>query len=176
MLYGRIVKTRWPPWPLIGWDLLDFFTETSEWNSRKRKQDLNVLYQVCIFQADWKNKMATPASDWLRLFRLLLWFWNHWMDFNETWQEARYQRPTKFVFFGPMREQKLPPLPIYQKGGPLYSGAQYVSLWASCFKLTTKIRAQNTWQFNSAKNIFAFNFPPQLRRRAKLLVSCCWQY
>ena len=27
------------------------------------KQDLNVLYQVCVFR---KNKMAAPAGDWLR--------------------------------------------------------------------------------------------------------------
>ena len=28
-----------------------------------RKQDLNVLYQVCVFRADRKTKMA---SDWRR--------------------------------------------------------------------------------------------------------------
>ena len=33
-----------------------------------RKQDLNVLYQVCVFEADRKNKMAALASDWLRHF------------------------------------------------------------------------------------------------------------
>ena len=33
-----------------------------------RKQDLNVLYQVCIFRADRKTKMAILASDWLRHF------------------------------------------------------------------------------------------------------------
>ena len=37
-----------------------------------RKQDLNVLYQVCVFRADRKIKMAALASDWLRHFRLLL--------------------------------------------------------------------------------------------------------
>ena len=67
-------KTRWPPWPLIGWDIFDFSSETAEQNSRKldRKQDLNALYQVCVFRADLKNKMAAPTSDWLRHFRLLL--------------------------------------------------------------------------------------------------------
>ena len=35
--------------------------------------------------------MATLASDWLRHFRLLI--WNRWTEFNETWQEARSQRP-----------------------------------------------------------------------------------
>ena len=52
-----------------------------------RKQDLNVRYQVCVFRADRKNKIAAMASDWLRHFRLLL--WNCWTEFNETWQEAR---------------------------------------------------------------------------------------
>ena len=89
MFFGPIGKTRWPPWPLICWDIFDFSSETAERNSTKldRKQDLNVLYQVCVFWADGKNKMAALASDWLRHFRLLL--WNRWTEFNETWQEAR---------------------------------------------------------------------------------------
>ena len=72
---GLIRKTIWPPWPLIGWVFFDFSSETAEQNSMKlyRKQDLNVLYQVCVFRADRKNKMAALASDWLRHFRILLW-------------------------------------------------------------------------------------------------------
>ena len=93
VFFWPIGKTRWPPWPLIGWEIFDFSSETAERNSTKRdrKQDLNVLYQVCVFQADQKNKMAALASDWLRHFRLVL--WNCWTEFNETWQEARSQRP-----------------------------------------------------------------------------------
>ena len=93
VFFGPIGKTRWPPCPLIGWDIFDFFSETSDRNSTKldRKQDLNVFYQVCGFRADRKNKMADLASDWLRHFRLPL--WNHWMDFNTTWLEARSQHP-----------------------------------------------------------------------------------
>ena len=55
-------------------DIFDFSSETAKRNSMKldRKQDLNVLYQVCVFRADRKNKMAALASDWLRHFRLLL--------------------------------------------------------------------------------------------------------
>ena len=30
------------------------------------KQDRIVLYKVCVFRADRKNKMATSASDWLK--------------------------------------------------------------------------------------------------------------
>ena len=82
VFFGPIGKTRWPPRPLIGWDIFDFFSETAERNSTKldRKQDLNVLYQVYVFRVDRKNKMAAEASDWLRHFWLLL--LNHWTEFN----------------------------------------------------------------------------------------------
>ena len=70
VFFGPIGKTRWPPWPLIGRDTFDFFSRTTQGNSTKldRKQDLNLLYQVCVFWADRKTKMAAPASDWLRHF------------------------------------------------------------------------------------------------------------
>ena len=77
------------------------------------KQDLNVHYQVCVFWADRKNKMAALASDWRRHFRLLL--WNCWTEFNEIWQEGRSQRPlptTKFLFFGPIGKTRRPPWPL----------------------------------------------------------------
>ena len=106
VFFGLIGKTRWPPWPLIGWDIFDFSSETAEWNSTKldNKQDLNVLYQVCVFRADRKNKMAALASDWLRHFRLLL--WNRWTEFNETWQEARSQRPLPSLCFSGWSEKQ----------------------------------------------------------------------
>ena len=86
-------KTGWPPWPLIGWEIFDFFSETAERKSTKldRKQDLNVFYKDCVFRANLKNKMAALASDWLRTFRLLC--WNRLTEFKETRQEARYQSP-----------------------------------------------------------------------------------
>ena len=106
VFFGPIGKTRWPPWTLIGWDIFDFSSETAERNSTKldRKQDLNVLYQVCVFRADRKNKMAALASDWLRHFRLLL--WNRWTEFNETWQEARSQRPLPSLCFSGRSEKQ----------------------------------------------------------------------
>ena len=99
VFFGPIWKTRWPPWPLIGWDIFDFSSETAERNSTKldRKQDFDILYQVCVLRADRKNKMAALASDWLRHFRLLL--WNGWTEFKETWQEARFQRSLPIVCF-----------------------------------------------------------------------------
>ena len=106
VFFRPIGKTRWPPWPLIGWDIIDFFSETAERNSTKldRKQDLNVLYQVCVFQTDRKNKMAALATDSLSHFRLLL--WNCWTEFNETWQEARSQRPLPSLCFSDRSEKQ----------------------------------------------------------------------
>ena len=87
--------------------IFDFSSETTERNLTKlyRKVDLNVLYQVCVFGADRKNKMAALASDWLRQFRLLL--WNRWTVFNETWQEARSQRPLPSLCFRADRKNNM---------------------------------------------------------------------
>ena len=106
VFFRPIGKTRWPPWTLIGWDIFDFSSETAERNSTKldRKQDLNVLYLVCVFRADQKNKMAALASDWLRHFRFLL--WNRCTEFNETLEEARSQCPLpSFCFSGRLEKQ-----------------------------------------------------------------------
>ena len=105
VFFRPIGKTRWPPWLLIGWDIFDFASERAEQNSTKLdgKQDLNVLYRVCVFRVDRKNKMAL-ASDWMRHFRLL--FWNGWTEFNETWQEARSQRPLLSLCFSRWSEKQ----------------------------------------------------------------------
>ena len=60
--FGPIRKTRWPPSPLIGWDIFDFSSQSAERNSTKldRKQDLNILYYVCIFLADRKKTRWPP--------------------------------------------------------------------------------------------------------------------
>ena len=83
-----------------------FSSETAKWNSTKldRKQDLNVPYQVCVFRADRKIKMAALASDRLRHFRLLL--WSRWTEFNETWQKARSQCPLPSLCFSGWSEKQ----------------------------------------------------------------------
>ena len=107
VFFGLIRKTKWLPWPLIGWDIFDFFSDTAEQNSTKldRKQDLNALYQVCVFRANRKNKMAALASDWLRHFWLLL--WNRWTESIETWHKARSQRPLPSLCFRADRKNKM---------------------------------------------------------------------
>ena len=104
MSYCHSAPSVRPPSSSVNFHMFDFSSETAEQNSTKldRKQDLNALYQV--FQADRKNKMAALASDWLRHFRLLL--WNRWTEFNETWQEARSQRPLPSLCFSGRSEKQ----------------------------------------------------------------------
>ena len=67
LFFGLIRKTRLPPWPLIGWDIFDFSFEMAERNSKKlkRKQDLNVLYQVCFYGPIWKTRRPPwPLIGW----------------------------------------------------------------------------------------------------------------
>ena len=67
-----------------------------------RMQELTVLYQVCLFQADRKNKMVALVSDWLRHYRLLP--CNHWTECNETSQNivaafwGRHVSPAKHSY------------------------------------------------------------------------------
>ena len=73
------------------------------WN---RWTKFNVLYQVCVFRADRKNKMAALASDWLKHFQLLL--RNGSIKFNKTWQEARFHRSLpSLCFFGANQKNKM---------------------------------------------------------------------
>ena len=79
-------KNKMATRPLICCDIFDFSSETTEQNSTKlvRKQDLNVLCQVCVFRADRKNKMATrPLIEWD------IFDFSSWTEFNEAWQGAR---------------------------------------------------------------------------------------
>ena len=85
----------------MGFEIFDFSSATAEQNSMKlvRKQWFNVLCQVFVFRAYRKNKMASPASDWLKQFRLFL--CNRLTKFAKTWQEARTQCPLlSFCFSG----------------------------------------------------------------------------
>ena len=125
-------KHKIAAWPPIGWDIFDFFSETAESNSTKldRKQDLNALYQVCVFRADLKIKMAALASDSPRRFQLLL--WNRWTEFNETWQEARSQRPIQSLCLLGRSEK--------QNGRP--------GLWLAETFLTSPLKQLNGFQRN----------------------------
>ena len=111
-----IVITRCPssfrPSVTVNFSHYRLLLKTAYWNSTKlnRKQGLNVLYQVCVFRTDWKNKMAILDSNWLRHFLLLL--WNRLTVFNETWQGARSQPPIpSLCFSGLIGKPRWPPWP-----------------------------------------------------------------
>ena len=98
VFFGLIRKTRLPPWSRIGWDFFNF-SETAERNSTKldRKQDLNVLYQVVFFRADWKHNMTAASYDWLRHFWLLLFMLK---GIQQNLTDNKISTSTsKFVFF-----------------------------------------------------------------------------
>ena len=110
---GPIGKTRWLPWPLIGWDIFDFSSETAERNSTKldTKQDLNVIYKVCVFRADEKNKMAALASDWLWHFD----FSSETAEWNSTTLDRKQGLNVLYqvcFFFGSIGKTRWPPWPL----------------------------------------------------------------
>ena len=63
VFFGPIRKTRWPPWPLIGWDIFDFSSETAEWNSTKldRKQGQRSCQSTFPFATD-NSRTLCPRS------------------------------------------------------------------------------------------------------------------
>ena len=64
--FGPIRKSRWPPWPLIGWDIFYFFSAiTAENSTFDKKQVLNTLYQLFVFRADRKTKIVALLNIWL---------------------------------------------------------------------------------------------------------------
>ena len=67
VFFGPIGKTRWPPWPLIGWDIFDFSSETAKRNSTKldRKQDQCLLPSLCFSGSIGKTRWPLwPLIGW----------------------------------------------------------------------------------------------------------------
>ena len=69
--FGAVQKTKMATLALIWLRCFDFISALNCWTDStklNREQDLNVLFQVCVFPADLKSKMAVLASDWVRPF------------------------------------------------------------------------------------------------------------
>ena len=77
-----------------------------EFDDIYKKQELDVLYEVCVLGRSLiqKTKMAALTSDWLRHFQLLLLL--HWMEFDDTWQKARSQHPLPSLCFSGWSENQ----------------------------------------------------------------------
>ena len=112
MLFVPVKKPRWPHRSPNGRDIFDFSFETARRNSTKlkKKEDLNVLYQVFVFRADWKTNMTALDSGWDFFLLLLI---NRWTEFYETWQETRSQRHIRrLCFSGPIGKPRWPSRPL----------------------------------------------------------------
>ena len=110
---GRSEKTRWPLWSLIDWDIFDFFSETTEWNSTKldRKQDLNVLYQVCVFLGRLEKQDGRPGLWLAETFSTSSLKSLNRIQRNLTGSKISTSS-TKFVFFEPIGKTRWPPWPL----------------------------------------------------------------
>ena len=88
--------------------IFDFSSETAERNSTKfeRKQDLNVLYQFCVFPANPKNKMDASTSDWVKHLLTSLQKSLNQIQTKLTGSKVSTSS-TNFVFFGPIEKSKM---------------------------------------------------------------------
>ena len=112
VFFGPIGKTRWPPWPLIGWDIFDFSSVTAD------KIQLNLT----------GSKISTSYSTYVFFGLIGKTRWPPGLWFAETFSSSplkplnRIQwnltgskistSSTKFVFFGPIRKTRWPPWPL----------------------------------------------------------------
>ena len=97
---------------VVNFHIFDFPTETTEQNSTKldRKQDLNVLYQCCVFQVGWKTRWPPWALIGADIF----------LRFPSTAEEnlAKLERkqdlnvPYKVCVFGLIVTPRWPPRPL----------------------------------------------------------------
>ena len=85
--FAETISTSLQPLNGIQWHLTGSKNSTSSTN--------------LVFWADRKKKMAAPVSDWLRHFRFL---WNRLMEFAESLQEVRTQRPLPCFCFSANRK------------------------------------------------------------------------
>ena len=97
----------------LSFHIFNFFSETAELNSTKlnMKQDLNILYQVCVFSG------RSEKQDSCRNLWLADTFWTsplkplNWIQRNLRGSKISTSS-TSFVFFGPLGETRWLPWPL----------------------------------------------------------------
>ena len=110
-----IVITRCPSIirPSLTFHIFEFSSETTEQNSTKlnRKQDLNVLYQVCVFSGRSENQDGRPGLWLAETFSTSSLKSLNGIQENLTGSKVSTSS-TKLVFFGPIGKKRWPPWPL----------------------------------------------------------------
>ena len=129
VLIGPIWKQDGRPGLWLAVRFSTSFSEATEWNSTKleRKQDLYVLYKVCDFQADRKDKMATRS--------LIGWALLDFPSETAEWNSTKFIRSkistcsTTFVLFRPIAGTREPPWPLI--GWDIFDFSSETAEWNS---------------------------------------------
>ena len=117
VFFGLIGKTRWPPWPLIGWDInIDFTCITIMWSVLTAFFTSSKLMNRTHWNLTWQEARSQCPLPSLYFSgqlenqdgRLVFWLANTFLtstlnqsEFNETWQETRSQWPLPGLFLCP---------------------------------------------------------------------------
>ena len=110
---GPIGKTRWPPWPLIGWSIFDFSSETSELNSTKlERNQRSECPKPSLWFSDRLEKQDGHTGLWLAetflTFPLKL-----LNEIQRNLTGIKISTPfTILLFFGSIGKTRLQPWPL----------------------------------------------------------------
>ena len=125
VFFGPIRKTRWTPWPLIGWNI--FLTSLQ----KPLNQIQTNLTGSKVSTSSTTNFVFFGPIELFNFSTLPLKPLNG-IQWNLT-ESKILTSSSKIVFLGPICLQKWPSWLIRQKGGTWYSRARYMALLASCF-------------------------------------------
>ena len=112
VFFGPIGKTRLPPWPLIGWDIFNFSSETMngiQWNftgSKNSTSSTKFVFFGPIGKTRWP---PWPLIGWDNLTSPLKPL--NGIQWNLTGSKISMSS-TKFVFFGPIGKTRWPSWPL----------------------------------------------------------------
>ena len=112
VFFGPIGKTRWPPWPLIGWDIFDFSSETAvplnriQWNLTGSKISMSSTKFVFLGRSEKQD--GRPGLWLAETFSTSSLKPLNGIQRNLTGSKISTSS-NKFVFFWPLWKTRWPP-------------------------------------------------------------------